>query len=267
MVRLSETLEFMMTVARVVDEHDIKYPAATFAYYAFVSFVPVLLLVFAIVGEQFAGRIYTATPRFLTPDAQRLVYEATTAASGQIGAMMLATGVLVWSAVNVAIDFQKVLEWIEETDEDRSSSRLRDGGIVLGSLCLAIVSIVLISILFGLPPFGPFVAFVGLVVLFGTLTAVFLPLYYIPSRLVTVPSAALPGALTAAFGWVVLHGVILFFARNAAAYAIYGVLSGIIIILTSLYIAAFVLMTGIVVNTILITDTDGRSSPRNCLHR
>lgn len=88
MVRLSETLEFMMTVARVVDEHDIKYPAATFAYYAFVSFVPVLLLVFAIVGEQFAGRIYTATPRFLTPDAQRLVYEATTAASGQIGAMM-----------------------------------------------------------------------------------------------------------------------------------------------------------------------------------
>ena len=197
---------------------------------------------------------------FLTLDTQRLVYETTTAASGQIGAVMLAIGVIVWSSVNVAIDFQTVLERIENTDEDRSSSRLRDGGIVLGSLCLAIVSIVLISILFSLPPFGPFVAFAGLVVLFGRLTEVFLLLYYLPSRLLTAPLAALPGALTAAFGWVVLHGGILFFTRNAAAYAIYGVLSGIIIILTSLYIAAFVLMTGIVIKTILATDTDSRNS-------
>lgn len=84
-----------------------------------------------------------------------------------------------------------MLERIENTDEDRFSSRLRDGGLVLGSLCLAIVSIVLISILFSLLPFGPFVAFAGLVVLFGRLTAVFLLLYYLPSRLLTASLAAL----------------------------------------------------------------------------
>lgn len=251
MGRLSGILEFARIVARVADEHDIKYPAAAFGYYAFVSFVPVLLLVFVIVGEQFAGQIYTATPRFLAPDAQRLVYESMTVASGQIGAMVLATGVLLWSSVNVAVDFQTVLRRIENTDADRSFNRLRDGGIVLSSLCLAIISIILISILFSLPPFSLLVAFIGLIVLFGTLTAIFLPLYYLPSRLLTSPSAALPGALTAAFGWTILHGAILFFASNAATYAIYGVLSGIIIILTSLYIAAFVLLTGIVVNTIL----------------
>ena len=68
---------------------------------------------------------------------------------------MLAAGVLVWSSVNVTIDFQMVLERIKNTDEDRSSSWLRDGGIVLGSLCLAVISIVLISILFSLPPVRP----------------------------------------------------------------------------------------------------------------
>lgn len=256
MARLSDALGFVMTVARVADEHDIKYPAATFAYYAFVSFVPLLLLVLVIVGERFAGRIYTAAPRFLTPDAQRLVYEATATASGRIGVAAFATVVLVWSGVNVALDFRTVFERIEDTDADRSSHRLRDGGLVLGSLCLAILSIVLLSILFSLPPFGPFVALVGPIVLFGALTAAFLPLYYVPSRLLTTPSAALPGALTAAFGWSVLHGIVLFFARNAGRYAIYGVLSGIILILTTLYIAAFVLLTGIVVNTILAADTD-----------
>lgn len=82
----------------------------------------------------------------------------------------------------------------------------------------------------------------------------------ISSRLVTATSIALPGTLTVAFGWMVLYGVILFFAKNTATYAIYGVLSEIISILTSLYIAAFVLMTGIVVNTVLATDTDNQGS-------
>jgi membrane protein len=169
--------------------------------------------------------------------------------------------------VNVVIDFRTVIERIEDTDVDRSADWLRDSGIILGSLCVAIVSIVLISILFSLPPFSLVVAATGLVVLFGALTAVFLPLYYLPSRLVTTPSEALPGALTAAFGWTAIHGVILFFAGNAARYAIYGVLSGIIIILTSLYIAAFVLMTGIVVNTILATGTESQRSCRGRPHR
>lgn len=263
MARLSDALEFVMTVARAADEHDIKYPAATFAYYAFVSFVPLLLLVLVIVGERFAGRVYTAAPRFLTPDAQRLVYEATTTASGQIGVALLATVVLVWSGVNVALDVQTVFERIEgtdEADEDRPADRLRNGSIALGSLCLAILSIVLVSILFSLPSFGPLVVITASIVLFGALAAAFLPLYYAPSRLLTSPSAALPGALTAAFGWTVLHGVVLFFARNAGRYAIYGVLSGILVILTSLYIAAFVLMTGIVVNAILADAEVERSS-------
>jgi membrane protein len=259
MVGPSDGLGLVVAVARTADENDIRYPATAFAYYAFVSFVPLLLLVFATVGERFAGRIHAAAPRFLAPDAQGLIYDATTAASGRVGAVVLAIVVLVWSGVNVVVDFRTVIERVEDVDADRSSHRLRDGVVVLGSIGLAIVSIVLISVLFSLPSFGPLVVIAGTLVLFGTLTVAFLPLYYLPSRLVTTPRAALPGALTAALGWTVIHGVILFFAGNAARYAIYGVLSGIIIILTSLYVAAFVLMTGVVVNTVLVDGGARRS--------
>jgi membrane protein len=68
---------------------------------------------------------------------------------------------------------------------------------------------------------------------------------------VTTPRAALPGAVTAAAGWTTLHAAVQFYAGNATQYAIYGVLSGVIIILTSLYLAAVVLMVGVVVNATL----------------
>jgi membrane protein len=45
---------------------------------------------------------------------------------------------------------------------------------------------------------------------------------------------------------------------NAAQYAIYGVLSGIILMLTSIYLAAVVLMVGLVVNAVLAAETTDR---------
>jgi membrane protein len=251
MPRLADVLDVALTVARVADEHEIRYPAAALAYYAFVSFVPVVVLAFGIIGEQFAGWIYTTSPRFLTPGAQRLVYDATTAASGRGGAALLAILALAWSGANIAVDFQTVVERIEETGEDPLVEQLRDAVVVLGSLGLAIVSIVLTSVAFALLPDGLLLSAAGAVVLFVALTAAFVPLYYVPSTVLESPTAALPGALTAASGWTVLHTGVQFYAGNASQYAVYGVLSGIIIILTSLYIAAIVLMGGIVVNATL----------------
>jgi membrane protein len=95
---------------------------------------------------------------------------------------------------------------------------------------------------------GPLTVSVWPLVLFGVLVLAFLPLYYLPSELVTSPSEALPGALTAGAGWTLLITGIQYYAANAAQYALYGILSGVILILTSLYLAALVLMLGVVVN-------------------
>ena len=251
MGRLAELIESAATVVRVVYEHDVKYPAAALAYYAFVSFIPLLMLLFALVGERLAARIHGTTPEFLTPGAQRLVYEATTTATGRTWAALFAIGVLAWSSANVVVGFLTVVERIEGVPERPLGSQVRDAVVVLGSIGLAIVAIVGTSALFPLPPVGPFAGLSGVVVLVSALTVAFLPMYYVPSRSATTPSAALPGALVAAFGWALVHTGVHYYAANAGRYAIYGVLSGVIVILTSLYLAAVLLMVGIVVNATL----------------
>ena len=254
MARPSDAFDLAGTVAHTAYEKDVKYPAAALAYYAFVSFVPMLVFAFAIVGERVAVRIYTATPRFLTPSAQQLVYEAMTAASGRVGAALLAIVVLAWSGANVAVDFQTVVERVEEAAERPLRYQLRDSVVVLGSIGLAILSIIVTSAIFGTLPAGLLVEFVGFAVLFVALVGAFVPLYYVPSRAVTTPSNALAGAITAAFGWTVIHAGVQFYAVHATRYAIYGVLSGIMVILTSLYFAAIVLMVGIIVNATLADE-------------
>jgi len=71
MKRLGHAVEVALTVGQMAREHDIKYPAAALAYYAFVSQVPLLILVLAVVSDQLVGQIQTTTPDFLTPGAQQ----------------------------------------------------------------------------------------------------------------------------------------------------------------------------------------------------
>lgn len=258
MGRLAELLGTATTVVRTAHEQDVRYPAAALAYYVFVSFIPLLSLVFAVVGERFAYQIYTVTPQFLTLEAQQLVFDAMTAATGRIGTVLLAVAVLVWSGTNIAVGFQTTVQRVEGGPEGSLADQLRNAVVVLGSFALAIVSIVVTSTLGALLPSAPLSGLVAVVGLFVALAISFLPLYYVPSRLATSPPAALPGALTAAFGWTILHTAVQFYATHAAQYAIYGVLSGIIIILTSLYLAAVVLLVGIVVNATFADEADTR---------
>ena len=203
---------------------------------------------FAAVGRQLATELSRTAPQFLTPPVRQLVNRSITTAVGRTNAGLLAAFVLCWSSVNFVGDIRTVIERIEGTSERTLRYWIRDAIVILGSLGMAILEIVAISILFALLPTGPFLELAGFFGLWLALAVAFVPLYYVPSRVVTSPTAALPGAVTASFGWTVIHTVVHFYATNAGQYAIYGVLSGIIILLTSLYFAASALLTGIIVN-------------------
>ena len=114
-----------------------------------------------------------------------------------------------------------------------------------------IASILAVSALFVLLPGASLAPTGGLVALPVALTISFLPLYYFPSVDVESLRTALPGAVTSAVGWTVLLAGIRFYAENDGAFAIFGVLSGLLLILTSLYAAASLLMVGYVVNATL----------------
>ena len=253
---LSHAFGVALTVGRMAEKHEIKYPAAALAYYAFVSQIPVLILVVAVTSDQLVRQIRTTTPDFLTPDAQQLLSDALVTASGRTWAALLGIGVLVWSGANVVVGFQTVVNRVERTPRESLRTQLRDAGSIIGSFGLVIVAVILTNVIFTLLPIGRPLSYSKPLVQFGALTVAFLPLYYAPSRMITSLPGALPGALTAAAGWTVLLTGVSFYAANAAQYALYGVLSGIIIILTSYYLGAIILMIGAIVNTVIAETGD-----------
>lgn len=256
MRRLIRAFEVAVTVVRVADDHDVTYPAASVAYYAFVSQVPILIWVLAIFRDRFVRQAQTIMPTYLTPNTQELLSETLTTASGGAWAALLAVGVLAWSGANIILCFQTVIDRVEHRTKESLFPRLRDAGSILGSFCLAIIAVLLTRLVFTLLPVGRVLAYSEPLVQFCILTVAFLPLYYGPSQVVTSSTGALPGALTAAAGLTILLTVVKLYAVSASQYALFGALSGIIIILTSLYLASVVLMLGIVVNTVTAGTDD-----------
>ena len=241
-------VEFAVAVFRSAEEHDVKYPAAAFAYYGFVAFLPLLVLAVGLLNPDAVVRLDRALPQLLTPEAQRLVYESLAVASGRTGATLFAIGVFAWSGANMTVAFQTVVDRVEEVPDRDRGAEIRAAAGIFASLCLAVGSVGFTEGFVAARSTVPFVAWLAPVVLFVTLTVAFLPLYFVSSHVVTDPRSVLPGALTAAFGWTTLVTGVSFYASNAGQYALYGILSGVILIFTSLYIAAGALMLGVVVN-------------------
>lgn len=255
MLRQSNTAETALTIAESSYDHKIQYPAAALAYYGFVSLLPLLVILLAVIGEPIIGPVRDATFHFLTPEAQQAVSRGLADATGKVGATLFAVVVLVWSAVNVTAGFETMVDRVEDPSNKSLPDQLRDAVSILGSFGLGVGSVVTASVLFVLLPGASHIVAGGLVFLFVALTIAFLPLYYVPTSEIPSLASALPGTLTVAFGWTILLAAVRFYVANAATYAIYGVLSGIILILTSFYIAAVVLMLGFVVNATLSNGT------------
>lgn len=245
-----DALEFALAVYGTAAEHDVKYPAAAFAYYGFVALLPLLVLAVALLEQAALARVQGALPQLLAPQARRLVYESLAVASGRTGATVFAVAVFVWCGANMAAAFRTIVERVEGTgaDDRPNGTGIRVAAGIFASLCLVVVSVGFTEGILADRVADPVDAVLGPAVLLVLLTASFLPLYLVSSGVVTVPRAALPGAFTAAFGWSSLVTIVQFYAANAGQYALYGVLSGIILIFTSLYVAAGVLMLGVVVN-------------------
>lgn len=249
-------LEVGKTVFRLTRQSNVGYLATALAYYGFVSVVPVLVLVVAVVGWQAAGSISVQPAKFVTPGTQQLLAESLATASGRTGSVVLSVGVLAWSSANVATGFLTAVERIEAVTGRSLAGQVRDAVVVLGTLSIAMGVIFVQMVLLAVVSGGLFEIFLGAVVLLAVLTVAFLPLYVVPSQVVDSVSEGLPGALTAACGWSLLSVVVQLYAVNAVQYAIYGVLSGIILLLTGLYVAATLLMIGIVVNVVVNADSE-----------
>ena len=243
-------------IVATVRDNDVWFMAASFAYYAFVSILPLLVLLFAAVsalrGEELAQTVVRQVAQ-LTPTGRGLIRDALTGSTGRLELSIVSALALAWSAVKVFRSLNFAFSRIyDATTEPTLVEQLEDGVIALVAMGVAFVLTVVVSIPAELVPGQlPVTEVLDQVELFVGLVVAFFPLYYVLPPVRIRVRDALPGTVVAASGWLALQVGFRFYAENARQYAAYGVLGAVLLFVVWLYVAGFLLLVGACVNAVL----------------
>ena len=259
------------TVGRVADlaiDRQVTFLAAAIAYYAFVSLVPALLLLVvdatAVFGETIAAELVASTGEFLTPAGEEAVVAAVSSAGGRTGAGLLGVGVLLWSTLKVFRGLDTAFVSLYGGDEPPGFlKQVADAASVVVGVGVGIVVMVAVGAFVASADAVPLVGAASVLALPLFLAAVFLPMYYLLPQPSIGVREALPGAAFAAVCWTLLQAGFQVYAAGAAQYQVYGVIGGILLLVTWLYLAAVVVVFGGVVNVVLAHRGDGGEGRRN----
>lgn len=274
--RIERLIEVSRTVADVVQSERISFIAASLAYYAFISLLPLLLLL--LVAASFVGEpeVIDSVVEWVTTalgeQAGSLVREALTGAAGRGGATVAGIVVLLWSGLKLFRGLDIAFSEVYDAPGPQSLlDQLRNAIVALSAVGAGVVVTVVVGVLVSIVGVEAIVAGfdpIGVVGTFGTvfaLTVAFLPLYYLlPGPTVTI-SEVVPGTIFAAVGWTALQTGFRIYAEQAAAYEAYGVLGGVLLLVTWLYFGGLILLVGAALNAVLAGRVDGRPGASNAI--
>lgn len=246
---------------------ELTFLAAAIAYYALVSVLPALLLAIAVAtvvgGDALAEQVTAATGGLLTSAGQDAVTAALTDGAGRTGASVLGVVLLVWSTLKVFRGLDIAFSRVYGTSgTDSLAAQFADAGVGLVSVSAGLWGMVALGGILAALPLPVAGWLIGLVALLVGLFTAFLPLYYVfPDTPMTVREAA-PGAAMAAFGWVVLQAVFQAYAAVSSSFELYGVLGGVLLLVTWFYLGAALLLVGAVVNVTLAGRAGDRQAEK-----
>ncbi|MFB6282122.1 MAG: YhjD/YihY/BrkB family envelope integrity protein [Haloferacaceae archaeon] len=232
--------------------------AAAVAYYAFVSVVPLLALALvaagAVGGRALEAVVTDLAGRYLLPTGRAAVGEALRGARGRAGTTVLGTAALAWSGLRLFRGVDVAFARIYGTATGGRLSAVRDGAVALVSVGVGAAAVAAaagaLGTLAGRSPLAGLVPLLSLPVLGGVL----FPLYYLVPDAAVSPREALPGTAVAAAGWALLgagFGAYAAYAASEGSVAVYGVLGGLVLLVTWFYLAGYVLLAGAVTNAVL----------------
>ncbi|ARS88336.1 YihY/virulence factor BrkB family protein [Natrarchaeobaculum aegyptiacum] len=250
-----DALGFGKRVVDGVQETNVPFMAASIAYQAFISLLPLLVLVFflvTIVGdEQFAASVTETTEGMLPESGQLLIEEAITDSPATAGSTLLGVVVLLWGSLKIFRGLDTAFSEIFGPTDDGSFVRdLLDALIVFGAIGGALLAAAAAGIAFAFVPAFPFDGVVQSSILVVVLVLAFFPMYYVFPDVDVSPRQVLPGVLVAAVGWMALQSLFRVYVGFAADSDAAGPIGGILLLLTWLYFGALVLLAGGVVNAV-----------------
>lgn len=260
--RLAIVIKRVVAVAR---NDQVTFLAASIAFYAFLSLFPLLLLVLVLGsifgGVEFAAAILNAVNELLTPQAQAVLTEALLEEAGRSGAGIAGLVFLVWSGLRVFRGLAIAFDMIYGGGVELSfRGTVVHGLTVFGAIGVGLVGIFVMRTWLALLSVPPLWKRLSVIPLFLGLMVLFFPMYYLFPRQYHGARGALPGALFAAAGWTLLGEVFAIYAANAGTFALFGLIGGVLLLLTWFYFGAIILLTGAVINAVLAGREVGASA-------
>lgn len=258
--RLRQTAGTVKRVVSVARREEVSFLAAAVAYYAFLSLIPATVLALVVAttfgGQELANAVLASTGEFFTESGQAVLVTALTASEGRGGATVVGVVFLLWGTLKVFRALDTAFGEVYGTRKKNTLlDQIVDSIVVVVGIGLTMVLMFLMAGLLAALDLGLIVEVIGVLALPILLTLAFLPIYYrFPDTKVGVREVV-PGAVVAAFGWTAMQAVFQIYASSASASA-YGVVGGVILLVTWLYVAGAVIILGAVVNVVLADARD-----------
>jgi membrane protein len=253
-----KAIETGRVVVERAREEGLTFMAASIAFYAFFSIIPLLLLTLVVgsaLGEEgLAAAVVDLTEEYLSDSGEEVVEEALSGDTGQLGASVGGLLALGWSALKVFRAVDVAFDDLYRLSADTSFlDQVKHGLVVLLTVVVALAALVAVESIAG-DAAAAAVPFAGVLTYLGLglgLVIVFLPLYTVMSPPGHSVREAVPGAVLAAAGWVVLQALFSLYAANADQYQAYGIVGAVLLFLTWLYLGAILVLLGAAVNAVL----------------
>lgn len=244
--------QIVKAVLAVAREEHLSVTAAGLAYYMFLSGVPLLL--FSFIGlSLFEGHdSLVLAVEFATDESVARFFERSiTDEASRTRAAVIAAVLVAWSGLRMFETLRRIFADLYGVRRQRSAlDRAMSVGLGYGVVTLALVLLVVLGVARSFIFTSAAWTVLGPLLLFGALSVVFFPLYYVfPSE--TTRREALPGTAFAAASWTVSSGVFRWYAGLSESIRLYGIVGGVLLLLAWLYVAALVVLVGAVLNAVL----------------
>ncbi|WP_394742587.1 YihY/virulence factor BrkB family protein [Natronococcus roseus] len=244
---------FAKSVVAGIQEKNVPFMAASIAYHAFISLIPLLVLLFFLVSllgdEQLAADVAATTEGVLPESGQIMLEDALTESPATAGASIIGLVTLVWGSLKIFRGLDTAFSEIYGTTAESSLlGEVRDGIIVLGAITLALVAASAATIAFAILPDVPFLGLINPLLLIVGLSIAFMPMYYFFPKMEVTVREILPGVAVAAVGWAALQSLFQVYVSLAADSESGGAIGAILLLLTWLYFGGMILLVGAVVN-------------------
>jgi membrane protein len=250
--RLARALTIGRAIVHEIRTERVTFMAGSIAYHAFVSLLPLFLLLLAVAStvgsRRLESNLLELTGAALTPGAsEALVAELQRTSTG---ASVVGLLVLLWGTLRIFRGLDTAFSDIYESEaENTLLDQFSDAAVVFLSVGAAVLLAAAVES--ALPELeGGAWLLQRLLVVVG-LALVFLPMYYVfPDEAdITVPEV-LPGVAFAAVGIATFETLFGVYLRYSGQQPRSSLLAGVLVLLTWLYITGLVVLVGVVINAV-----------------